>query len=180
MLLTIDPSTGLGWTIGPFSPDTPNDQVSFGTVKLSTSTDVGAYLQSADEALQDLMSRGITAWAIEVMNTQRSYHHAIVKGVAIYSHCLYTARLLQLPPPTVFSPTEIKTTMTGNGLAKKPEIIAAAQLLGFDVKTDHEADAIGIRRAYIFGVPEGKTERLKREAKERREAKEAAKGAKLL
>lgn len=185
MLLTIDPGKFIGWTIGPVSADATADQVAFGSFKLAETTDLGAYLASADEHLQDLFGRGVTRWAIEVPNTMKgSSHAAIVKGVGLYAHALYWARILQLPPPAVFSPSEIKLALTGNGAAKKgkdnPEMETAAQALGFDVQNDHEADAVALRRAYTHGVPDSKSEREKKAAAARRAAKEAAKGPKLL
>lgn len=38
----------------------------------------------------------------------------------------------------------IKKYLAGNGRADKPQMIAAARARGFDVKTDDEADALGI------------------------------------
>jgi Holliday junction resolvasome RuvABC endonuclease subunit len=43
----------------------------------------------------------------------------------------------------------IKKFMTGHGFAKKHDMVNAARLMGYDVKTDDEADAIGCRLAYI-------------------------------
>ncbi len=182
MLLTIDPSTNLGWSLGPASADALASEVAFGTIKLSATSDLGAFLQSADDPLAELFGqKGATRWAIEIPNTQRSYHSAILKGCALFGHCLYMARVYQMPPPSVFSPTELKLALTGNGAAKKgekhPEMERAARLLGHMVQNDHEADAIALRRAYLFGVPETKTEREKREAGERRAARDATKAA---
>lgn len=39
---------------------------------------------------------------------------------------------------------EVKKTITGRSNAKKPEMIAAARKVGFWIKNDHEADAIGV------------------------------------
>lgn len=39
---------------------------------------------------------------------------------------------------------EVKKQMTGRSNAKKPEVVAAARKVGFWVKNDHEADAIGV------------------------------------
>lgn len=185
MLLSVDPGKFIGWTLGPLSADTPASDIAFGSFKLAETTDLGAYLASADEHLQDLFSRGVTRWAIEVPNTMKgSSHAAIVKGVGLYAHVLYFARLMQVPPPTIFSPTEIKLALTGNGAAKKgkdtPEMENAARALGFAVQNDHEADAVAIRRAFTHGIPDSKSERAKKEAAARKAARLAAKGPALL
>lgn len=181
MLLTVDPGSNLGWTLGPVSADAPPAQVAHGTFKLRDTTDLGAFLVSADEPLRDLFGRGVTAWAIEIPNTRYiKSAAAAAKLMGIYSHCLYWASLCALEKPTGFAPNEIKLALTGNGGADKDMMIAAARALGHMVLTDHEADAIAIRRAYLFGVPETKTEREKRAAAERRAARAAKKGPKLL
>lgn len=41
-----------------------------------------------------------------------------------------------------YQPQSIKLFMTGHGRAKKPEMVQAARLRGFNVHNDHEADAI--------------------------------------
>ena len=45
-------------------------------------------------------------------------------------------------------PTQVKKALTGKGRASKQEMIGMAQSLGFDVKTEHEADALGLLMAY--------------------------------
>lgn len=43
-----------------------------------------------------------------------------------------------------YQPSTIKKFMTGNGYAKKPEMVRAARLRGHNVTNDHEADAIAL------------------------------------
>lgn len=43
-----------------------------------------------------------------------------------------------------YSPSQIKKQMTGNGYAKKAEVVVAAREMGHNVANDHEADAIGL------------------------------------
>lgn len=185
MLLTLDSGGTIGWTLGPRSADAAPADIAFGSFKLKETTDLGAYLASSDEFFQDFFGRGVTRWAIEIPNTRAAKSAAAAaKMMGLYAHALYWGALMQLPPPTVFAPNEIKLALTGNGNAKKgadtPEMENAARALGFDVQNDHEADAVAIRRAYTHGVPETKAERDKRAVAERRAAKEAAKGARLL
>lgn len=184
MLLTVDTGSTIGWTRGPASADATPGEIEFGSRKLAETTDLGAYLASADEVFQELFA-GVTRWAIEQPNTRHAKSGAAAaKMMGLYAHALYWARVLQLPPPVVYSPNEVKLALTGNGNAKKgketPEMETAARALGFAVKNDHEADAIGIRRAYTHGVPETKAEKAKRETAERRAAKEAKKAPTLL
>ncbi len=77
------------------------------------------------------------------------------------------------------SVTSAKLRLAGSGNAKKPEMIAAAKFQGFAVEDEHQADAVGIRQVFIFGKAETKAERMKREAQERRDAREAAKPPEL-
>lgn len=185
MLLTLDTGGTIGWTLGPRSADAAPAQIAFGSFKLAETTDLGAYLASSDPFFQDMFGRGITAWSIEIPNTRAAKSAAAAaKMMGLYAHALYWASLMQVKPPTVFSPNEIKLALTGNGNAKKgkenPEMETAARALGFDVQNDHEADAVAIRRAYTHGVPESKSERTKRESAERKAAKAAAAPPKLL
>ena len=185
MLGTLDTGGTIGWTRGPVSADAKPDQVAFGSFKLEETTNLGAYLASSDGFFQEFFGSGITRWAIEIPNTQHAKSSAAAaKMMGLYAHALYWARVMQMPPPAVFTPSEVKLALTGNGVAKKgpdnPEMETAARALGYAVQNDHEADAVGLRRAYTHGVPENKSERAKREAAERRAAKAAAKGPKLL
>lgn len=185
MLGTLDTGGIIGWTRGPVSADASPNQVAFGSFPLASTTDLGAYLASSDDFFQEFFGSGVTRWAIEIPNTRHAKSAAAAaKMMGLYAHALYWARVMQMPPPTVFTPSEVKLALTGNGAAKKgpdnPEMETAARSLGYAVQNDHEADAIGLRRAYTHGVPETKTERAKREAAERRAAKIAAKGPALL
>lgn len=184
MLGTLDTGSTIGWTLGPVSADATPDEVTFGSFKLADTTDLGAYLASADEFLQDFFSK-VTRWAIEIPNTRHAKSAAAAaKMMGLYAHALYWARVMQAPPPSVFTPSEVKLALTGNGAAKKgadnPEMETAARALGYEVENDHQADAVAIRRAYTHGVPDTKAEREKQAAAARRAAREAQKGPKLL
>ena len=48
-----------------------------------------------------------------------------------------------------YAATEIKKFATGKGNAKKPDMIAAAQALGYTPEDDNEADAIHLYRLAI-------------------------------
>lgn len=184
MLGTLDTGGTIGWTVGPRDAHATPDQITVDSFKLLETTDLGAYLKSSDAFLQEFFSK-VDVWAIEIPNTQHAKSApAAAKMMGLYAHALYYAALCQVPPPVVYSPNEVKLALTGNGNAKKgpktPEMETAAQALGFDVQNDHEADAVGIRRAYTHGVPETKAERAKAESAARRAAKEAKKAPTLL
>lgn len=53
----------------------------------------------------------------------------------------------------------IKKAWTGNGAAKKPEMIARCRELGFDPKTDNESDAIAILHLACGSIPKLPIER---------------------
>lgn len=184
-LLTLDTGGVIGWTLGPRSADAAPSEIAFGSFPLLQTTELGSYLRSSDDFFQDFMGRGVTRWAIEIPNTAHAKSAAAAaKMMGLYAHALYWGRMMELPEPVVFTPSEVKLALTGNGAAKKGpptfEMEKAARELGFDVQNDHEADAVAIRRAYTHGVPMSKSEREKAAAAERRAAKAAAKGPKLL
>lgn len=43
-----------------------------------------------------------------------------------------------------YAPNTIKHFLTGDGRAKKPQMVQAARLRGYNVTNDHEADAVGL------------------------------------
>ncbi len=56
------------------------------------------------------------------------------------------------------TPKEIKKFATGNGKAEKPDMILAAQVMGYDGDNEHEADAFcGLRYAEANAVASGGT-----------------------
>lgn len=50
-----------------------------------------------------------------------------------------------------YSPMTIKKFMTGNGVAKKPEMVKAVRARGWNVTNDHEADAISLLLLHTEG-----------------------------
>lgn len=61
-----------------------------------------------------------------------------------------------------FVATSIKKHATGNGRAEKEDMIAACRAIGLDPKTDDEADAIWILKAYQSGYQSAKKTRKKK------------------
>lgn len=175
MLIAFDPGMHLGWACAPLGE---SHLLRFGTIKLRDTTDLGAYLRSADSELQAIL-RGKTAIAIEKPNTHAQHHTGIFKNVSLYGHVAYWANMLGIPMNPV-NTMHVKTSITGSGNANKEMMIAGARALGFDVADEHQADALGAWWTISYGVPESKTDYNKRMAAERRAAKEAAKAQKGL
>lgn len=179
MIVAFDPGRNLGVCRAP-SRDKKAvvHDVSLYTRKLRDTTDLGAYLRSADDHIREAI-RGTSEVVIEEPNTQGQNHSGIVKNVALAAHIAYWATLDGVPWRFI-NLRHAKVILTDNGAAKKEQMMPAAEfLLGLPRGrlTEHEADAFGIWMVASFGVPESSSARKARHAKERREAKEAAKAS---
>jgi Holliday junction resolvasome RuvABC endonuclease subunit len=173
MLIAFDPGRHLGVAKAPLGE---SHRLVFETVKLKDTTEIGPFLRSADQHLQALL-REATAVCIEKPNTQNQHHTGIFKNVALYGHVAYWCDMMGVP----FNPVNamhVKTALTGLGTAKKEQMIAGADALGFRGLDEHQADALGAWWTISFGVTESKTDYEKRMAGERRAAREAARAAK--
>jgi Holliday junction resolvasome RuvABC endonuclease subunit len=146
------------------------------TRKLRDTTDLGAFLRSADAHIHEALI-GATECAIERPNTQGQNHSGIVKNVALAGHIAYLATCKGVAVEWV-NVSAVKLILTDSGNAKKEQVIPAAELwLGLPggTLTEHEADALGVWLVRCYGVPEGRAAREKAASARRRAEKEAAK-----
>lgn len=181
IIVGVDPGTNLGVCRAP-----KGDRraivagVSLKTVRLKDTTDLGAWLRSADEPIRELL-RGADLLAIEKPNTQGQHHSGLFKNIALYGHCLYwaTHHGVRVQPINV---SHSKTILTDRGNAVKDEMVAAAEFqLGLRPgELDHNAaDAFAAWLVASYGIPKSASVRAAEAATKRRLEREAAKAAKL-
>jgi Holliday junction resolvasome RuvABC endonuclease subunit len=162
------------------APAGRKDLIQVHTRKLADTTDLGAYLRSADQHIRDEFE-GASAIAVEQPNTAGQHYSGIRKNIALIGHIHYWASIYGLQV-TEINVSAVKIAMTGHGHAKKEQVILGAyKFLGTDPTThpldEHMADAIGVWHVFSYGVQESTRQREDRERKERTAAKRAAKAA---
>lgn len=162
-ILGVDLGTHMGWVLGgAVGPMTK------GTFECSASTDLGIFAASSDAFWRKMLPL-CSAVAVEKPNTENGAYFAIRKNMALLTMLHYWRQYY--PNVAVIeeiSPTQGKLTLAGRGDAKKPDMIIAAIDFGLEDPTEHEADALGIWKVFVFGKSETKAEREKRERQERK------------
>lgn len=162
------------------APAGRKDLIEVRTRLLRDTTDLGAYLRSADQHIRDEFE-GASAIAVEQPNTAGQHYNGIRKNIALIGHIHYWASIYGLNVTEV-NVSHVKIAMTGNGHAKKEQVIAGAyrfletSALKIDID-EHMADAVGVWHVFSYGVQESVNQRKTREAKERAAAKRAAKAS---
>jgi Holliday junction resolvasome RuvABC endonuclease subunit len=155
-------------------------EVTLVTKKLRDTTDLGAFLHSADDPIREALA-GADLLAIERPNTAGQHHAGVFKNVALYGHALYWAAHhgVEVLPVNV---SAAKLALTDRGNAKKPEMISAAEFqLGLTASSldEHCADAYAVWLFACYGAPPSAGARAKVAVEKRRIEREAAKAAKL-
>lgn len=145
-ILAADLSSHTGWAVGR-----PGGIVRFGTYHLpSTGDEIGRFLVAFGEwftAMLDFESPDIVIYEAPILPRQTTPMTAR-KLMGLASHLEVCCLKRDLPhhpiPCREVANATVKKFLAGHGFAKKPEMIAAAKGLGFDVKDDNQADALGI------------------------------------
>lgn len=146
MLLALDLATRIGWCHG--RGDTPP---AVGSYKLSAApNEIGAYLCEYEM----WFARQCTVLEPEVVifespapggfNSLASIRKTL--GLAGVTEMVCHRRNIEVRE---VAPATVKKALTGNGHAKKPDMMAAARARGFDPKFHDEADALGVWIASI-------------------------------
>ncbi|MBU0801416.1 MAG: hypothetical protein KKA05_10515 [Alphaproteobacteria bacterium] len=154
----------LGQTIGWVKGD-PVGQLRWGSFTLANTTDLGAWLESADEILNPLL-RGATGVAVEQPFMGKNYF-PVRKLIALLGQVHRWARIHNIHYQAIQEiaiPTG-KRTLSGSGKADKDMMIAAAAAHGYEGMTEHEADALGVWWVYQFGAAEPAKRPSKRSSK---------------
>ena len=134
MILALDIATQTGWA---------DSNGNHGTLDLKPyKSDYGHLFHVFEGWLADkLMDLSPDILAIERPFTRIGGHELLLQGLNAHAHkvgYLWGAERRETPPKTV------KKFATGNGNAKKPDVIAAVEGWGFKPANDHEADAIAL------------------------------------
>jgi Holliday junction resolvasome RuvABC endonuclease subunit len=100
--------------------------------------------------LERLLTKAIAEWGCELLAVEYSSFGSMQPGIqAMHNERLGIIRMIAHKHNAglvTFSPMTIKAFATGNGHAKKPQMIAACRrLLDLNVVSEDEADAIWIR-----------------------------------
>lgn len=148
MLLTLDLSTNTGWTLGKV----PDRDFSFGHYTLpKTGPLVGIYATNFHHWLLDTFRRGVTMVVFESPILPKTTSLDTCRK--LYGLAWHTEWLCQM---NSIDCEEINNAQTkrwmgvkGRGDQVKKDMIAAAQRMGFDVKTHDEADAVACRLTWL-------------------------------
>lgn len=136
MIVALDISLNTGWATGA------GGQIAFGTRIFSGS--------AGDDAR---VGRRFREWVNEFLDQQKPQTVVIERpffrgdstwllvGMAWEAHRAAEERGI---PRFDYQPSTIKKFLAGDGRAKKPQMVQAARMRGYNVTNDHEADAIGL------------------------------------
>lgn len=141
MLLTLDLATWIGWTLGA-----PSDlHFRFGTHKLPSAVDIGPFAEAYNLWLDQMLARKVTMVVFEAPILPREV--ALITARKLYGLAWHTEWQCTIRQVAVFEAhlQSVKKFLTGDGRAKKPQMIEAARGYGYEVTDDNQADAIGIR-----------------------------------
>ncbi len=139
------------------------------TARLRDTTDIGAFLKSADDPIREAL-HGVEKAVVEAPNTQGQNHSGIFKNCALAAHIFYWCSHMGVKAEFI-NLKHAKVILCDNGNAKKEHMIPAAEFqLGLSAGqlTEHEADAFGIWLVESFGIPESPSERQAKAATARR------------
>lgn len=159
-LLALDLSSSVGWARAPRhavlawpadKPGTsliaslPRPAVEWGTLKLGTG-EHGARGERFRAHLEAELEAGGPGYVVieEAIPSHRSRNRAaneMALGLRMIARSVASRHGAIVRE---FNVVSIKAWMTGKVHAKKPEMMAAARALGWEVGSDHEADALGI------------------------------------
>lgn len=140
-LVFLDLATNLGWASGP-----PSGNPRFGTKTLpSTGAEVGRFLAAYDEWLNDFIALedpALVAYEAPILSAGKTGVSTARKLMGLASHTEFVChnRSIRVFEANLMT---VKKRFAGSGKAQKEDMIAVAQRYGWNVRTEHEADACG-------------------------------------
>jgi Holliday junction resolvasome RuvABC endonuclease subunit len=141
MILALDLATNIGWAKGDGSY-----LPLFGSYRLpKTGDDVGQFLLAYEQWFGSVVAQ--VSPSLVVFETPILPGTTSFKTVTKLQSIAGLTELLCLKAGVKcrsVQPTVVKKSWTGKGNAKKPDMMARAQALGFDVTDNDQADAIAI------------------------------------
>lgn len=136
MIAALDISLNTGWATGAAGV------ISFGTRSFSASAGDDA---RAGRRFREWVNGFLDEKKPAVLVIERPFFRGdctwLLVGLAWEAHRSAEERGI---PRFDYQPSTIKKFLTGDGRAKKPQMVQAARARGFNVSSDHEADAIGL------------------------------------
>lgn len=146
-ILALDLATHVGYATSP-----PHDEPCFGTEVLpSTGKDVGPFIAAYDVWLRRMLLEQKPALVIYEQPSifAKTTPDTVIKlnGLATHTEwlCFRSGVVVRSA-----NPSQLKKFFTGNGKAKKPDMVAAARRRGWKVTDDNQADACAVRAWAIF------------------------------
>jgi Holliday junction resolvasome RuvABC endonuclease subunit len=141
-MMTFDFATCTGFAKGE-----PGEMPSFGHhVFDTTGTDLGEHLGAIEDWLAHTLSVekpvlvGYEQPSIFGLTTPQTVVKLCCYGPVLEKLC-HRRRGLRIPVRQI-NPSQVKKFWTGKGNARKPDMVARAKKLGFDVSVDDEADGL--------------------------------------
>lgn len=142
-IMTFDLAASTGYAVGR-----PGEVPTFGSHRFaSTGDNFGRHQANA----RDWLTRVIFEHDPVMIGYEQPSLFGITTPATVIKLCSYGATLEEicLPeglniPVRQINPSQLKKFFTGNGRAKKPEMIAQAKRFGFQVENDDEADAVAM------------------------------------
>lgn len=140
-LAFLDLATNIGFAVGP-----PSGDPRFGTKTLpSTGNDIGRFARAFHEWLNDFITveqPALVAFEAPILHAGKTSIATARKLTGLAWHTEFVCGERQVAYFEANLAT-IKKRFAGNGRAEKEDMIAVAKRYGWDVKTEHEADACG-------------------------------------
>jgi Holliday junction resolvasome RuvABC endonuclease subunit len=137
----LDLATNIGWASGP-----PDGDPLFGTKTLpSTGNDIGRFARAFDEWLNDFITveqPALLAFEAPILTSGKTHFATARKltGLAWHTEFVCGRREVHYFEANLSS---MKKDFAGHGRADKDDMIAVARRYGWNVRTEHEADACG-------------------------------------
>jgi hypothetical protein len=144
-ILGLDLGQQIGWVkgaaVGPIRNGVFKD--------MPNTTDLGKWLAGSDGFFRAILP-GVTAIAVEQPFLGDSYWPAR-KLLAMLGHVHYWAHFHGIGVIEEIPVATGKLTLAGHGAASKERMIAAAVEWGLTDPEEHDADALGIWKTFVFG-----------------------------
>lgn len=152
-ILALDLATHCGWATNP-----PHDDPCFGTEVLpSTGKEVGPFIAAYDRWLRDTIEIQKPALVIYEQPSlfAKSTPDTVIKLNGLATHTEWLCHRKGIPVRSA-NPSRLKKFFTGNGKAKKDEMVTAARRRGWKVSDDNQADACAVWAwaVYCYAAPE--------------------------
>lgn len=146
-IIALDLASNTGWATNP-----PNEEPQFGTEVLpKTGKEVGPFVEAFHKFLVQKIEIEKPVLIIYEQPSifAKTTPDAVIKLNGLATHCEWVAHRKGIVVRAA-NPSRLKKFATGDGRAKKDDMIAAARRYGWRVGDDNQADACFVRAWAIF------------------------------